>query len=337
MCNKQSNHHSENFDAHRLYDLSLTTSCSLLLINCPYSKLPYRPSMLERLFLIIFPIALVVFVGYLYGRYKIADQGKLDFTNKLNMDVFIPALILSVLSAKSFELMAYQQLAIATALIVIGSGIILLPLSLLGINLKTFIPPMMFNNSGNMGIPLIVLAFGEQALPAAVLLFIVSTLLHFTLGIYILDRHTHPLRLLKMPIIQATLAGLLISALQWHLPTALAMPVEMLGQIAVPLMLFTLGVRLTSIDFADWKIGTLGALLCPLSGIIIALTIRPFLSLSPDHFAILLTFAAMPPAVLNYMLAEQYQQQPKQVAAIVLIGNLFAVIPISLTLAYLGL
>ena len=193
---------------------------------------------------------------------------------------------------------------------------------------------MMFNNSGNMGIPLIVLAFGEQALPAAVVIFLVGMAWHFTLGIYILDPKTKLYKLLRMPIVIAPIAGLVLSMTNVSLPQGLNISIEMIGQIAIPLMLFTLGARLTEVDFSDWKIGLLGAILCPLSGLLIAVLIQQVIVLPPEQYAILLVFGAMPPAVLNYILADKYQQQPTKVAAIVLIGNMFSLVSLSLTLAY---
>lgn len=287
--------------------------------------------LIERLFITIFPIAFIVLIGFLYTR---RYQPNLSFSNTINMDIFLPALIFSVLSAKSFNLLDYQGLAIGACVVIIGSGIILLPLHFVGVNLKTFLPPMMFNNSGNMGIPLIVLAFGEQALPAAVVIFIVSMTLHFTIGIYILDHKTKLHKLLSMPVIIATIAGMTLSVSGLSVPQGIAISIEMLGQIAIPLMLFTLGARLTEVDFSAWKIGLLGAILCPVSGIALALLAQQFLALEPQQFAILIVFGAMPPAVLNYILADKYQQQPAEVAAIVLIGNIFSLLSLSLTLAW---
>ena len=77
----------------------------------------------------------------------------------------------------------------------LGSGLVAWPLArLLQVETKTFVPPMMFNNSGNMGLPLAVLAFGEAALPAAVVLFLVENLLHFSLGAWMLDHRAAPVQ-----------------------------------------------------------------------------------------------------------------------------------------------
>ncbi|MBA4502490.1 AEC family transporter [Marinobacterium marinum] len=289
-------------------------------------------ALLERIFLTVLPLVAIVSVGFFYAR---AQHTDMTIANRLNIDVFCPALIFSVMSAKSFDLPTYSSLAIGALIVVLGSGLLLWPISrLLGVQSKTFLPPIMFNNSGNLGIPLLVLAFGEQALPAAVVLFLVENLLHFTVGIYMLDHRTNPFNVLRMPMIIATIAGLVVSTFEWTLPAAAQVPIDMLGQIAIPLMLFALGVRMTDVDFSNWKIGAWGSLLTPLSGVVIALALQPILQLEPVQFSYLLIFGALPPAVLNYMMAERYNQEPQQVASIVLLGNISSLVVIPVALAF---
>ena len=286
----------------------------------------------ERIFQTIFPLLAIVLVGFIYARKRPTDM---SVANKVNIDIFTPALIFSVMSAENFDLPNYYPLAMAAVLVILLSGILIWPLCrFVGVKPKTFLPPMMFSNSGNLGIPLIVLAFGEAALPAAVVLFLVENLLHFTLGLYILDNKTKLLQLLKMPMIIATIAGVAWSYTDWILPTPLRTFVDMLGQIAIPLMLFALGVRMTNIDFTHWKIGVWGAVLAPVTGLAIALSLQPFFQLEAQHFAYLLLFAALPPAVLNYMVSERYNQEPHLVAAIVLIGNVGSLLFIPVVLAF---
>jgi len=276
---------------------------------------------------IIFPIFAIVLVGYLYARRHGPDMAS---ANRLNLEIFTPALIFSVLSAEGFELGTYSDLALAALVIVLGSGLLAWPLArLFGWNAQAFVPPMMFNNSGNMGLPLALFAFGEAALPAAMVLFLVENTLHFTVGNAILVRRINPLALLRMPMLVATLAGIAVSLLQIHIPQPVHGAIELLGQIAIPLMLFSLGVRMTGTNFSDWRIGLVGALVCPASGLLAAWLVLNWVELSSIETAQLLVFAALPPAVLNFMLAERYNIQPQNVAAIVLMGNLasVAVIP----------
>lgn len=277
-----------------------------------------------RIFSIIFPVFACTGLGAAYGyRYR----PDMSVVNRLNMEFFAPFLVFWALVNQPFDFPAYRDLAIGGAAAVLGAGLLLLPIArLLKLNLKTFLPPMMFNNSGNMGIPLVLFAFGEGALQAAVVLFIIEMVLHFSVGFYILDHRTRPLQLLKMPMIQATLLGLLFSGLQISLPDALANTVKLLGQVSIPLLLFSLGVRLLDVNFRDWKLGAFGAIAGPAASIACVLLVSPLLNLDQTQYAQLIIFAALPPAVLNVLVAEQYQQEPQRVASIVLLGNLASLI-----------
>ena len=275
---------------------------------------------MAQVFAIVFPIFGIVALGYLYARRHEPDMAS---ANRLNLEIFTPALIFSVLSGEGFELARYAELAFAAILVVLGSGLLAWPFArLFGFHSKTFLPPMMFNNSGNMGLPLALFAFGEAALPAAMVLFLVENTLHFTVGNAMLTGHVNPLKLIRMPMLLATLAGLLVAMLEIQVPGPVDEAIDLLGQVAIPLMLFALGVRMTAVDLSDWRIGLAGALLCPLTGLAMAWAVVAFIDLPEMQLAQLLVFAALPPAVLNFMLAERYSVEPHKVAAVVLLGNL---------------
>jgi predicted permease len=259
----------------------------------------------------------------------------MSFANQLNMDIFVPALVFWALADKPLDMSVFRDLTIGGVAVVLGSGMLIAPLlPLLKVDFKTFLPPMMFNNSGNMGLPVALFAFGEDVLQAAVVLFIVEMLLHFSVGMYIMDHRTRLSGLFRMPIVIATMAGLASGIAGWELPEPLANTIEMLGQVCIPLLLFALGVRLVGMDFRDWRIGLLGAVLCPLSGVAVVFLVSPLLNLSPVQQDLLLVFGALPPAVLNYIVAEQYGQEPSRVASIVMLGNLGSLIAIPTVLYF---
>ncbi len=289
--------------------------------------------MLLRIAGIIFPVLAVAGIGWLYARWK---QPDLTDLNQLNMDVFTPALVFWALTNQPFTAREFLDLSIGGVVVILGSGLLLLPvIPLLKVQPKTFLPPMMFTNYGNMGIPLALFTFGEPALPAAVLLFIIGVVLHFTVGLYMMDHRTRPWDLVRMPMVLGLLAGLACNLAGWSPPAPLLETLKLVGQSSIPLMLFALGVRFHEVGIGDWRIGLWGALLCPLSGVVAALLVRPWLDLSPMQDGQLLLFAALPPAVLNYLIAERYDQEPEQVATIVLIGNLGSLVAVPATLYFI--
>lgn len=291
--------------------------------------------LIYRIFEVLFPIFLIIGLGYIYARQRPVDM---QMANRLNMDIFTPALLFFVLSAKSFHIADYQILTLSGLWLTLFSGLLIVPLlPWLKVSARTFIPPMMFTNTGNMGLPVALFAFGQEGLQAAALLFVVSNVLHQSVGVSIVNARTHWLTCLRNPTLIATFLGILVSGFQLTIPNLLLKPLEMLGNISIPLMLFGLGVRLVEVNFKDWQVGIWGAVLCPLSGIFAVVLLLPWLVLPEKQFAVLWLYAVLPPAVMNYMVAEQYNQEPQRVASIVMLGNIASLLTLPTILAFLPL
>ena len=287
--------------------------------------------MILRITAILFPIFAIVALGYWYGR---RHDPEMAVAHRLNMDIFVPALVVAALAGRTFTPAEDLPLAAGAVLVLAGCGLLAWPAArLLGLPWKTFVPPMMFNNSGTIGIPLAVLAWGETALPAAVILFMVENLLHFSLGARMLDANARLLTLWRVPVVAAAIAGLAVAMLKIPIWQPLVIAIKMLGDVSVPLLLFSLGVRMTEVSFREWKVATGSALLRPIAGMLIAAGVIQLLGLQGREAAMLLVFGALPPAVLNFLFAERYKQEPERVASIVLIGNLAALIFLPLALA----
>lgn len=282
---------------------------------------------------ILFPVFILVVVGYLYGR---RYRPNLQAVNQLMLFVFVPALVFDVMSRRNFQVVEYQWLALAGVIVVLGSGVIAWPAGrALGYPQRAFLPTMMFNNCGNLGLPLALLAFGEKGLEGAVILFLVSNLLHFTLGTWIFGGIISWKGLLLNPVNIATVAGLGVNFLQVRLPDFILLPISMLGQIVIPFMLISLGVRMLSVKRADLGRGIVGSVVRPLSGLVPAMAAVWLLPLDIAQVSLLILFATLPPAVLNFLFAEQYQQDPELVASLVLVGNAMAVLTTALVLWWL--
>ena len=108
---------------------------------------------------------------------------------------------------------------------------------------------------------------------------------------------------------------------------------KLLGDAMLPMMLFALGVRLTSLTRSGLALGLLGALARPLLGLAIGIPLAWALGLEGAARGQLLLFAALPPAVMQFMLAERYHQEPDKVAAMIMLGNALAVVFVPLALA----
>ena len=249
------------------------------------------------------------------------------------MDVFMPALIFHVMIQEDFYPSQYLTLIIGGVLIMLGSGVLAFGLAkVAGWTPRSIIPTAMFSNWANLGIPLYVFALGDQALDGGVMLVVAGNILCFTIGTYIYSGKLSGLEVLKTPIIIAVILGLTINAIGLTVPEFVDAPISMLGQVAIPLMLFSLGVRLTKVSLNDNVVGTVIAVFCPVVGVSLALLVVQFLPLSDLHANILILFGVLPPAIINFMLAEQYGMEPEKVASIVIIGNLLSIVTIPVAL-----
>jgi malate permease and related proteins len=289
--------------------------------------------MFERLLGIILPVFLVIALGYFYAKRTVPDM---TWVNRINLNVLAPALIFSALASKEFDLVANRTLILGAIGVVAGSGLLAWPFAkLLHEDVRTFVPPMMFNNCGNMGLPLAALAFGQVGLSAMVALFTISNLTHFTVGVHIVNRHAAFWPVFRNPMVIATFVGFAFAIAKPPMPDWLMLSIKMTGDAMIPLMLISLGVRMATVTWGGWNLGVIGALVCPLTGIAMAALLSPLLHLDPTQQGLLILFGCLPPAVLNFMVAEQYDQEPAKVASIVLIGNAASIVfvPLGLSLA----
>ena len=287
--------------------------------------------MLLRIVSIVFPIFIIVMIGFAYGRQRTPDM---TAANTLNISVFLPALFFSALAGKSFNLADNAQIALNCAGVVLGSGLLTwLVARMAGIDPKTLVPPSMFNNVGNMGLPLMLLTFGDQVLGAAVVLLLVVTVLQFTVGIWLLSGRFNASMLWCEPLLAAAGVGIFVSLSGLSVWPPLMVAVKLLGDISIGLMIFSLGVRLSTAQLRAWRIGVVGACVTPLTGMLVAWVLGLAMPLTPTEQAMLFVFGALPPAVSCFIFAERYQQEPEKVASIVIIGNAAALFFIPLALA----
>ena len=283
-----------------------------------------------RILEVIFPVIAVVLVGFWAGR---KHKPEMLVANRLNMDYFTPAMVFTVMAGGDFHIREYSWLALGAAISILACGLIgYLTARMLGEAPKTVGLPIMINNSGNLGIPLALLAFGKEGMAAAVVLFLVSNTIHFTIGPWILDPQGRIGDIWKIPMIQAAILGLVFNVMELQLWHPLMFAIRMLGDISVPLMLFALGVRLCDVTFSESKASLVAAVVRPLAGMGTAAAIGWLLDLPQAFIAQLILFGSLPPAVLNYMFAERYNQEPHKVASIVLIGNIAGLVFIPLAL-----
>lgn len=288
-------------------------------------------ALIARIADVIIPVFMIVAIGYAYARRSPPD---LSVFNRIALDVLAPVLVYSALAAKDFRIAEHTALLVGGTVLILGGGLLAWPVArLFGAQPRTLLPVVMFNNCGNMGLPLALLAFGPAHFGAAVALFSVSNLFHFSIGARITSTMARTRELLSSPLMIGTALGFASALSDVRPPDVVLSGLKLLGDALLPMMLFALGVRLTSLTRAGLAMGMLGALARPLIGLAIGIPLAWALGLEGAARGQLLLFAALPPAVMQFMLAERYQQEPDKVAAMIMLGNALAVVFVPLALA----
>ena len=290
--------------------------------------------MFAKIATITLPIFVLAWVGFVYSRKVKPD---LAGANKLVVDIALPALIFVSLSAKSFDPVSALSFTAASVALIVLSGVVAWPFAgLSGASKQAFLPCVMFTNVGPVGIPLIALAYGPEGVAPAVVLLVLSNLLHFTLGAGVMSGKVDWRMVYANPLVWATVLGVASSQLQVELPVWLNTSLTMLGSVLVPMMLLSLGARLASSQVQDAKVGAQSSVLILLCRLAAAYVILWMVPLQGVERGALILFACLPPAVFNFMLADKFQVEPNKVASTVIVGHFMslAFLPLGIWLAF---
>ena len=284
-----------------------------------------------RIAQVIVPVFMIVAIGWAYGRRTRPD---LVTFNRIVLDVLSPLLVYTALADRGFRWEDHTALIGGGALLILATGAIAWGMARAAhTQPRTLVPVVMFTNAGNMGLPLALLAFGPEHFGAAVALFSISNLLHFSLGARITSAHARTRDLMLSPLMIASALGFASALSGVRPPDAIFTGMKLLGDAMLPLMLFALGVRLTLLRREDVPRGLLGAFARPLIGMACAVPLAWALGLEGPARAQLILFGALPPAATQFLLADRYRQEPERVAAMILLGNALAIVFVPLGLA----
>ncbi|MGR5445641.1 AEC family transporter [Vibrio jasicida] len=287
--------------------------------------------MFHQVISILFPVFALACAGYLVGRYIKPDFRPI---NRINMDVFTPALVFSSLVSMPLDI-GQAPLLLAAIIAVIVPGLLMLPIAkLTGLSFKAWAPPHMFRNSGNLAIPLFTYTFGELALPSAVLLFVVSACLHISLGVMLLSSGNPLKQMFKMPIFISASLALIINLSGFNVWPPFYEATALLGQAAVPVMLLSLGAQMCNLRLGGLRVGLLCTVQSLLTGAVAFTVIYWLIPLPTMQLQMMVLFTMLPPAVMNYLFAERLNIEPMTVASMVLFGNFFSILTLPLLLMF---
>ena len=282
---------------------------------------------------VVAPVFILALIGFVWVRLGFDYQ--IDFVTRMAMTVSIPCLIFVALMETEIPPSALTTLSIATlAAYALVTGAMLLLIGLFRLEMRTYLAPMIFGNTGNLGLPLALFAFGSDGLGYAVVVFAIMAVYSFTIGIWMVSGGGSPMKALREPLVWATLLGALFLWQGWTTPDWITNTVELIGQMAIPLMLITLGVAVARLSPKGLILPLILSLLKVAACVALAWGVGLYFELPRIAFAVLVLQVSTPIAVTSYLLAEKYGADADAVAGLVVVSTLLSVATLPLTLAF---
>ena len=283
---------------------------------------------------IVAPVFLLAGIGFAWV--KLGFEYRIQFVTQLAMSLGVPCLIFVSLMQTQIDPKALADLSLASAAtygaVTVAAWILV---RAMGLNRRTYLAPVIFGNTGNLGLPLALFAFGEVGLDYAVVVFAVMAVWSFTFGVWLVAEGGSPWKVVKEPLVAATLLGALFLWQGWQTPLFLTNTLDLIGQMAIPLMLITLGVAVARLNPKGAALAVVISVLKLALCVGLAWVIGRWFRLDDVAFSVLVLQVATPVAVTSYMLAEKYGADGQAVAGLVVVSTLVGVIALPALLAVL--
>ena len=289
-----------------------------------------------KLFEVLFPVFFVVGIGYYLGK----NNPKLDttFITSFAANIGTPGMIIYALTSTGTSFDTFKNFFwyyIIAILVFTFIGVIFLFL------LKTKdiireLPPFIMPNTGNMGLPICLFAYGSQGLGVAAAISALIILCHFTLGVFLADRRFNINVILKNPPFYAILISVIFLYFKIEIPIFIENTTFLLMYATIFLILMSLGIALTRFKVFSFKKALISSIGRVILGPIVGFLIIRYYNLSGFAAGVLLIQCSMPSAVLNYLVASIYS--PKKivdsVASTIVVSTIMSFITIPIVVFF---
>jgi len=275
---------------------------------------------LSQLSAVVLPVLLVAGIGFIWA--KMGRRFDSVFLTDIATNVGTPCLVAHSLTTLKLARADIAQMGIAVLAAVAGFLVLgIITLRLMKLSPNSYLPALMFPNTGNMGLPLSLFAFGQDGLGLAVVYFGCTVTLQFTLGISLSAGSLSLSRLVRTPTVYAVAISIVLLTLNIQPPAWIDNTISVLGGITIPMMLLTLGVSLAQLKVHEVGRNLLLSCVRLGGGFLIALAIAHVFDLPPMAAGVLIIQSSMPVAGFNFLFAQYYGRAHADVAAMVVIST----------------
>lgn len=289
--------------------------------------------MISEVAAVLLPVFCIAAIGYSWRRLGVAFD--LEFVTRLIMNVAGPCLVFDSLSTLQLPVQEFLTMVGASIAMLLGVAALgFLLLKALRLSVMSFLPSLVIGNTGNLGLPLCLFAFGEKGLGLAIAVYVTNSVGQFTLVPLLQARTSMRKTLLTTPVIYGALGGAAVLASHATVPDWLGDTIRLLGDLMIPLMLLALGHTIGGLRARNLRraVGLGAARLLLAFGV--ALGVSELLGLEGMAQGVLVMQGAMPAAVFTYLFAARYERDADDVAGIVLMSTLLGALALPALVSY---
>jgi len=284
---------------------------------------------------VIAPVFFVIGVGYYLGRKN--PEINTDFITTFAGNVGTPAMIFYTITTTGVTLSVFTEYFIYSLIIIGGFSLVgIVFLLLLKKDFVSELPPLILPNTGNMGIPICLFAYGTAGLGVASAIASVIILLHFTLGVLLAKKSFSFEILIKNMPIYGIIVSVIFLYFEWDVPGYLENTTFLLTYATIFLVLMSLGVALSRLKVVSWTHASILGAVRVIIGPLIGFGLIKFLNLNGFAAGVLLIQSCMPSAVLTYLVGSMYSERKvvDSVASVIVTSTVMSFITIPIVVYY---
>jgi hypothetical protein len=290
----------------------------------------------------LLPVFAIAGVGFLLARFA---HVQVQTVSRLTFHALAPALVFNILATSTVENSQVGRMVLFYALVAISAALmarlVAIPLRLDRRALTAFLLVVICSNSGNYGLPVVLLAFGREALTFASIYFVTSSMFTYTGGVFLAASGKRSVRnaligVARIPAVYGALAAVLTLSLGIEVPAPVRAPITLLSDAAVPMMILVLGMQLERASRPERPAVVAAA-------VVVSLVLTPLVAMGIAHLVGLRGAAfqagvlqtSMPTAVITTILAVEFDVLPDFVTSVVFVSTLLSPLTVTLMIAYL--
>jgi predicted permease len=288
------------------------------------------------------PIFLIAGIGFLLERRL---GGSVKVLSSISFHALSPCLVFSQLVGSSMSASDAGRMAafclLLTSIMGFVARLVAGPMQLGDKTRTSFMLTVMFSNSGNFALPVILFAFGREGLAHASIYFVTSAVMIYTVGVFIAVHGGHGFQkamsgIIRVPSLYALAIAFIFLVTRTAIPTAIMRPVGMLSDAAIPMMLLVLGMQLKRATFPERPAAVMIAVaLSLLVAPVVGMTLSTVLGMTGIARSVAIVVSAMPAAVVTTVLALEFDLDSAFVTSVVFVSTLLSPLTLVMLIAYL--